>query len=243
MNIVAAKYEATIVYDNSFYIGENPVHSTLALTKIYPIGWSKDGKFSMVSHYPSDESGEDKCFLKVIDLVTDSLLCDLNLVDVFLREKTIYDVKSKEPISDYWEVTSDTIFSILSTYGIVQSDDFQLKQFPMNVADGQLFFKSYKTQSGKRVGITHFETWCDTPLTFDEYQLIHELHSIAGKKIIYKYPSNDQYWYEMTLGYLKSPFENRIVILDAWSRRWSCGGPPANTFVHLIGGDLDTGFK
>jgi hypothetical protein len=204
----------------------------LFLDNIFPIGWSKDGKFAYVKPIKGERDGDYD--LDIIDLKNDSLLSSLILSHRDSRERSL---------TESWSSQYKEIDSILSINKIIQQKEFVLNEFP-------IWVMSKDGEGGNQDEWLYLNTTIDfnskigDNRTFENKLTYNIQSSTKGLKIInesYYYPETN--WGFSNLGYLKSPYENRIALLNTKTSRWSCGGPPAQEVLYILGVHLKSGFK
>ncbi len=193
------------------------------IDKLYPIGWSKDGKFAYIVE-PADEGSGFYLFeLIVFDMV---------------NNKTIWSWKIDETeegdLETTWKENYEHFKESLNKYELVQQDDFKIEK-------GKTSFKGNEYQI-----VLDTKTKTEPDFGFDvikELKISIESPEI-GLKEIYNHKEND---FSMLVGafvpgYMLSPNSGRIVVI-CQMERWGYEGPPNVVFFELIGSDLLRGFN
>lgn len=202
---------------------------------IFPIGWSKDGKFAYVE--PAVEAGGYE--IQILDLVHDSTLSRLYLI---LNDED-WEKAQKWTLSNFWNNQYKEIDSLLSYFRIIQQKEFVLKEFPIWVMNkegeggdqDEWLYLNTTFDFNSRIGFNK---------TFENKMTYYLQSSTKGlKKINESYYNPETEWGFSNLGYLKSPYENRIALLNTKTHRWFCEGPPATEILYILGVHLKTGFK
>jgi hypothetical protein len=212
------------------FYGKSFPQEELITENLFPIGWSKDGKFAYYTE-PGDEACG--CYfgkLLITDLVNDKVLWSFDYNG--------YDDQTDNPkyraMRDLWRKNRKIFSDKLNQYGIIAQRPFTLLRFPINHAGDQLT-ATLKIEEEK-----------------DEAQRLYSRVKKAtlriasrrgGTKTIY-----DQAYTEYgpldlkVLGYLKSPYEPRVAVLmvEVWR---GYEGPPHTTQIKVAGASLTTRFK
>lgn len=191
--------------------------------KIYPVGWSKDGKFAYIIE-PADE-GSGLYWFEII------------ILDI-VNNKIAWSWKPGESeegnLESTWKQNYDLFAEHLNEAEIVQIKSFELKP-PKS---------SYKGNDYELVLESRSET--DQFLGLDVVREI-ELSFVSpelGKKLFYnrKIEEVDYVVSAYVPGYLMSPYDDRIVVV-LQQERMGYEGPPNVVYFELIGSDLTRGFK
>ena len=220
-------FEGVTVDDEMYWVYQDSSGiAQYEVAAIFPIGWSEDGKFSYIYKPPSGETGERRFYLEVIALDTDTVI-----YSGLLGGMKFYD---DDKFSAEWINAHDSIQKVLSKHNIVQTNNFKLEDFPI------------VTKSG--IQIENEKIYLNVFNTTDSanYVIKYGLSSLCkGTKIVYSDSvccTDGSVWNFGIDGYLKSPFDNRIVLIHTWTTRWACGGPPSYRHIAIIGTHLDYGF-
>lgn len=190
--------------------------------KLYPIGWSKDGKFAYITEPADEESGFYLFEIVIFDLI---------------NNKTAWSWKpgaSEEGnLETTWKENYELFKSSLNKYKIVQKNSFNLQK-------GKT---TYKDNNYQIVLDTKTATQPDFGIDIIKNIKISISSEELGIKEIYNKPTED---YDMILGafapgYLLSPNDGRIVVI-CQLERIGAEGPPNTVYFELIGSDLSRGF-
>jgi hypothetical protein len=204
----------------------------LVTEEFYPIGWSKDGKFAYYSE-PGDEAC-DCYFAKVVilDLVNDKLLWSFKYDGSDDTERK----GAPKSIRALWGQNRKLFSDKLRAYGIEPGSRFALGMFPFAwkgtrlMADVKL---KEKTDDDSRLYGT---------VTQASVQLTSRRE---GKKTVWDHAFSEDETFPLdvdVVGYVKSPFEDRIaMILIEVYRGYE--GPPHATNIEVAGASLSSGFK
>ncbi len=197
--------------------------------KLFPIGWSKDGKLAYILE-PADEAiGAYIVRFVIKDLINNKIIWD--------KEKMI-ELNGGEDINDLRASTWKSYYTLikrkLNQYGIIQQKHFTLKS---------PYFK-YKGED--YIIEMHKQIKHDTDMNLD---IITGLQIVIkspnkGSKVAYeeKMPKVDYILNAVLKGCFISPYEDRIAILITTERR-GYEGPPNVVSPTIVGTNLETGFK
>ena len=193
------------------------------IDKIYPIGWSKDGKFAYITE-PADEGSGFYLFeLVVFDAVNNKIAWSWKPED-----------SEEGNLSTTWKKNYSLFKEKLNEYQIEQDDNIELKK-------GKTTFKGNEYQL-----VLDTKTETDPDFGFD---LIKEIKITIispelGTKEIYNSKTDEYSMYigAFVPGYILSPYNGRIVVLCQLEQA-GYEGPPNIVFFQLIGSDLLLGFK
>ncbi len=211
------------------FYGKSFPQEVLITEIFFPIGWSKDGKFAYYTE-PGDEACG--CYfgqLIILDTVNDKVLWSFKYNGLDDQDTPKY-----RAITDLWRKNRKLFSGKLSQYGIIPQGRFSLLTFPINHAGDQLR-TSLKIEENK-----------------DEETIIYSKVKKAtlqissrggGTKTVHEetYPEYGPLDVKV-LGYLKSPYEQRVAIILLEVQR-GYEGPPHVTNVKVVGSSLTTGFK
>ena len=200
----------------------NKQDENFLIDKLYPIGWSKDGKFAYIVEPADEESGFYLFEIVVFDLI---------------NNKTIWSWKPEESeegdLETTWKENYELFKSSLNKYKISQENKFELKK-------GKTTFKDNEYQI---VLDTKTETQPDYGIDIIKDIKISITSTELGSKEIYNQPTDE---YSMILGafvpgYLLSPNDGRIAVIVQLERIGS-EGPPNAVYFNIVGSDLERGF-
>jgi|GEM_PF-6574877 len=198
---------------------------------VYPIGWSKDSKFAWINDDVADvEAGENFFSLRVLDATTDSLVVNWQ--------------RAAENSDDFWTRYADDIRGVLKEHSIQQQTDFVLEQFPIKMTD----VKSYSNEW------MYLNTMVDRSVDYAEANtvnnknrrhLVYQLESSmrGSKAVFYTKSLAGDTWDYVLHGYLKSPFENRVLLVHTYGAYITCGGYYTGVKTGFVGAHLSYGFK
>lgn len=201
----------------------NEQSNDFLIDKLYPIGWSKDGKFAYIVE-PADEGSGFYLFeLVVFDLVNNKITWSWKP-----------DESEEGDLETTWKENYEHFKEFLNKYEITQEAKFELEK-------GKTTFKGNEYQ-------VVLDTKTETEPDFG-FDVVKELKiSITSKEIgtkeIYNHKEKD---FSMVVGafvpgYLLSKNNGRIIVI-CQMERWGYEGPPNVVFFELIGSDLLRGFK
>ncbi len=180
------------------------VLSNIVLTngsRLYPIGWSRDGKFAYILDHPITLACEGECTLCIRDL---------------RKNKTLYlDSDCHQGITKYWlKNKSKTLKKFkgqLKKYKIHVSPHFSMGYFPVKVKK-------------KRFDVTTKHKTRKKTLHGEELEYVSQVsvYFITNRKskLLYRETFKDPYQAPYSgivgfaEGYFKSPYENRIAIIQ-----------------------------
>lgn len=191
--------------------------------RIYPIGWSKDGKFAYITE-PADEGSGFYLFkLVVFDAVNNKIAWSWKPED-----------SEEGNLSATWKKNYSLFKEKLNEYQIEQNNNIELKE-------GKTTFKGNEYQL-----VLDTKTETDPDFGFD---LIKEIKITInspelGTKEIYNSKMDEYSMYigAFVPGYILSPYNGRIVVL-CQLEQVGYEGPPNIVLFQLIGSDLLLGFK
>jgi hypothetical protein len=212
----------------NFY-GQSFRGEVLITENFFPVGWSKDGKFAYYTE-PGDEACG--CYfgqLIILDTVNDKELWSFKYNGLDDQDKPKY-----RAITDLWRKNRRLFSDKLNQYGIIPQGRFSLLRFPINGASDQLRadlkLEEKEDEESRLYG----------PIKKATLQISSRR---GGTKIVHEETYPEYGLLDMkVLGYLKSPYEQRIAIimLEVWR---GYEGPPHVTHVKVAGSSLTTGFK
>jgi hypothetical protein len=167
--------------------------------KYYPIGWSKDGKYSYIDITSGGGRAEYIYSFVITSLIDDKILFSIES-----------EGEGNDSFDDFWKKNIAVIKNKLNEFKIISPDKFNLSQFPITFDGDKISCLIEKKITGTD----------DMERDIGNSTVIVESVKY-GKKIILK---KDDLSILVT-GYLKSPFENRIIVLfSSISPGWE--GPP-----------------
>ena len=196
---------------------------------IYPIGWSEDGKLAYLMEYSSEDSGLIFREIFIQDLITD-------------ERKTLIDLP--EYYLGIWQDKHQELAEALEEDRIVPQLNWKLQRFPFE-HNGDIYDIEFELETVD-LEEAYFN---DLPKKANIFLTSKE----KGKKTVADWRNTaleeaDEPWYSSVvhdigvIGFLQSPYEDRIAILIYEENRgWE--GPPHVRSIKIIGADLTTGFE
>jgi hypothetical protein len=197
---------------------------------IYPIGWSEDGKFAYLIEGAYEAVNNYSLQLFIQDMKTDKIIAE--------KLWKASDQPGWSESKDYdfgmaWKSQSSVFSKLLEENQIRSGDGIRFYPLPYQF-DGQ----RYQFKNGDKMVPSDY--------TGDEVVGEHELLAIApglgqkslGKQTFGKYDMVQQ---THALGLFKSPFEDRVAVLDGAEYR-GYEGPPNVLRFKLMGCKLKDGF-
>ncbi|MBT4836667.1 MAG: hypothetical protein HON94_04910 [Methylococcales bacterium] len=209
--------------------------------KLYPIGFSKKGLFAYIEIAADEAVG---CYLwsfHILNLVNDK---NIYTLDWKQQEEECLDYNFKHLIEKY----GSNIQQALNKYAI-DGSKIQLESFPFDYNNHLINATLVISQGDKfRSSRPNFNPtpkksdWAiETVYQVVIHKSITQLKTIG--KIIEKKDNSHCFICQSNItGYIKSPYENRIiVIIEQQARGWE--GPPNVSTFKLFGASLTAGFK
>lgn len=211
---------------------EEEIKEKFNLPVFSPLGWSKDGKMAYLEKYEFPRKGGTVIGFYIVDAVTDEIIytkkydsfkIDGNLSDVDLIN---YVTKTELPY----------IESVLNTYNIITQEDFSLLTFPVKL--GELEYKMNVDTAFRASGV------------FPGMEVLSRLEinvirSDGKRKTVlyesYSSRTGDELSDVIVLGIMKSPYEERMIILYTFDYYYPDWG--ATLYTRITGSHLTTGFK
>jgi len=193
------------------------------IDKLYPIGWSNDGKFAYIVE-PADEGSGFYLFeLVVFDLVNNKITWSWKP-----------DESEEGDLETTWKENYEHFKETLNKYEVSQETEFELKK-------GETTFKGNEYQI---VLDTKTETEPDFGFDVVKELKISITSTEIGIKEIFNHKGKD---FSMVVGafvpgYLLSKNNGRVIVI-CQLERWGYEGPPNVVYFELIGSDLLRGFK
>lgn len=215
---------------NTAFRGES-----LVTEEFYPIGWSKDGKFAYYSE-PGDEACD--CYyakLVIVDLVANKIAWSFEYDG---QEAANEDRKdAPRSIAAFWKLNRTLFSDMLRGFKVEPQGPFALSGFPIIRRLDQLKVDvklKEKTDEDSRLYGT---------VTQATVQLISRR---MGKLTVWDHTfsePDERFPLDVdVVGYLKSPFEDRIaaIVIEVYR---GYEGPPHVTNIRILGANLSSGFK
>jgi hypothetical protein len=220
---------------SDYYIKRDYGWEVLITEGFYPIGWSKDGKFAYYT-----EPGDEACGCYFAKLVIVDLVSDKALWSFDYDSSRVEDEGRKNPpttINALWRENRKLFSDKLNEFQIKPQGRFSFLLFPINRAGDQLRadlkIKENKEEDGRAYGVVAQGT----------LQLTSRRN---GEKIVFDHnyikPDEALPLDLKVLGYVKSPFEERIALVLIEIYR-GYEGPPHTAQIKIAGASLSSGFK
>lgn len=191
--------------------------------RLYPIGWSKDGKFAYIVEPAEEESGFYLFEIIILDIV---------------NNKVVWSWKPEESeegdLATTWKDNYEIFEKQLNEAEIQQSKKFELK-----ATKG-----SYKGNEYELIMESKTKTDPDFGVDMVDEFILKIISDELGTKDFYEQKTNslDYILSAYVPGYLLSPHDDRIVVI-CHLERIGATGPPNVVFFELVGTDLIRGFK
>lgn len=200
----------------------------------YPLGWSKDSKFAYIL-VPAPQASSSAVF-RIQDMITDKILF----------EKRYREGSDGYPIDlpiDLKKLTRNKgeVAHYLNKYRIKGYND-KLHWFPIKHPKKGIDY-NLKTVHEINPYFWHQQFLSRVNVDLYLYSItVDGQKKIATKTILDKKVDLQSLQYStMVVGYLKSPFEERIaIVMIYFGRGWE--GPPHATSFELVGASLSKGF-
>ena len=211
------------------FYGKSFPQEELITENLFPLGWSRDGKFAYYT-----EPGDEACgcyFAKlfITDLVNDKVLWSFDYNGLDDQDNPKY-----RAMRDLWRKNRKLFSDKLNQYGIIPQRPFTLLRFPINHAGDQII-PDLKIEDETDEEKRNYSQVKKATLRLDSRR--------GGGKTIYEqaYPEYGPLAVKV-LGYLKSPYEQRIaaIMIEVWR---GYEGPPHTTHITVAGASLTTRFK
>lgn len=196
-------------------------NATLIPGRLFPLGWSRDGKLAYVYEPPDEACGCYFFRLIVQDMVSDKVLWEYRYDSGELGKPG-----EMSNVAEVWRANGKDFEARLRSFGIVRSDAV-LRPFSSGLE-----------------AVFHTTLMKESPFGFpylSAYEI--EMRSPRGTKTIFRSGRMEPGPLEVSSpGYLASPFEDRVavVVQETW-RGWE--GPPGTARFRLVGCHLKTGWR
>lgn len=207
-------------------------YEELAAESFFPIGWSKDGKFAYYTEPVDEACGCYFAELYILDLKKDKTLWSINYNSDSLDEAK----KEKRPYSldTLWRARRELFSDNLNKNAIEPQGRFALLSFPLRYKGDQLTphlsIQENKDEESRPYGIVSKAT----------LQLSSKRN---GKKTLFEKSYLEALPLDLkVLGYIRSPYEERIAVVMLEVYR-GYEGPPHTGQIKIVGASLATGFK
>ena len=194
--------------------------------KLYPIGWSKDGKFAYIIEPVDEATGFYFITIAIQDLNSDKVLWKF--------EYTVKDEIEGKDLATTWEEKYEEIKAKLNEYKIEQQQEFQLGKAEFDVESNKFNLKveAEKIESEDLYGMEVLE----------KFAIKLSTSSLGSKEIFSEKEEDSRIVEALVVGQFKSPYENRIAVLVSTEQvGYEC--PPNVITFKLVAANLDKGFK
>lgn len=186
--------------------------------ELYPLGWTASGEgFAYLVVRPQEAADERFWSLKLVDLVTDELIVDQELIQ-----------ETAGGIGDFWRIHGRTIEGLLSEHGVNRLGEIELRHFP--ALEGRFRSESYEVTVSRKYGEEpNFEY-----RGLKEF-VVRVINGTGNTKTVF-----DQSWAEWyplaggVIGYLPNPQGDRLAIILAFTQR-GYEGPPHTRLLEITG--------
>lgn len=213
-------------YELPAQTASNSDDSEIISDKLYPIGWSKDGKFAYIIEPVDEGTGFYFITIAIQDLNSDKILWKF--------EYTTKDEIEDKDLKTTWEEKYAEIKEKLNEHKIEQEKKFAL---------GKAEFDSEKNKFNLNVEANKIESPVFFGMEVLENFAVKLSASGLGTKEIFKQKEEDSRLVEaLIVGQFKSPFEDRIAVLVS-TEQIGYEGPPNTITFNLVGANLNKGFK
>ncbi len=193
---------------------------------IYPIGWSRTGRFAYIREQEQDAAGFTEFTLVVQNMITDAVIASFTAQDF-------------DNIIQFWSNKSEHFSQILNEHGIVQHQKFKLMTFPLTHGKDTI-----------NVELRHSEQLPEKtdnlPIMGSVYLIPTQVQAIIesklhGKKQVYSEKFSIKVKVSVA-GYLKNPYEDRIALVLRYETPGQHGTPPHYVHNVFVGVHLEKGF-
>ncbi len=211
---------------------EKEIEEKFNLPVFSPIGWSKDGKIAYFEKYEFPRRGGTVIGFTIVDSVTDGI--------VYTKEYDSFkmdgDLSDEDLINYVTNTDLPHIESILNTYNIITQEDFSLLTFPVKLKD--LDYKMNVDTKFRASGVfPDMEVLSEFKINIIRSDRKHK--TVLNEK--YNSRSGDELSDVIILGIMKSPYEERMIILYTFDYYYPDWG--ATLYTRITGSHLTSGFK
>ena len=196
---------------------------------LFPIGWSRDGKFAAVEVTQSDT--EEGYFFNIYiqDMVTDKAVWKWNFHGL-KEDGYSSEPDSKKDFERVWVKNKNLFFQQLNSFQIEPVTVTNLEKLPVQFGGNQVSFSVNNT--------TFYSS--DFAVNMIQSASIYCITDGSQNKRVF-YKTYEQYSNPLSnklLGYIKAPYENRVLLMLLTEYRgWE--GIPTEMNINLIGCDLN----
>ncbi len=203
----------------------------------YPLGWSKDSKFAYIL-VPAPQASNSAVF-RIQDMITDKILFEKRYREGSDGYPNDLPIDLKKLVGNKGEVANS-----LNKYRI-KRDNHRLRWFPIKHPKKGIEGIDYDLKTVHEINHYFWHQQFLSRVNVDLY--LYNITKDGQKKIATKTIFDKKVdlkslqYGAMVVGYLESPFEERIAIVMIYFRRgWE--GPPHTTNFELVGASLSKGF-
>ena len=202
--------------------------------KLYPLGWSEDGRFAYLIERANEAVTNFTLRFLIQDMNTDQLVAEKNFKAS--EQEGYTEDNDRWTVTSVWEANRPAYQQLLDEHGIHLGTGTQFHPLPYQEGNTTYRFTSANEKvmndySGKEVVSKH--------------RLVAQA-SVQGKGqkniLTHTFGKYDLALATRALGVFKSPYENRVAVVDAWEKR-GFEGPPNVLNLLLVGCTLEGGFK
>jgi len=204
--------------------------------KLYPLGWSKDSKFAYIVVLPNEALDFRRAIFRIQDMITDKVIFEKKYGDQNDKNALI-----SAELKKFLESKKSDIVHYLSKYHINGYNN-KLHSFPIKY-EKKLIDYELKTVHEINHDFLHQQFLSRVNVDLYSYSNTVDGQKKIATKTIFdkKIDLKSLYYGTMVVGYLKSPFEERIAIVVIYFRRGWEGSPHVTSF-ELVGASLSKGF-
>jgi hypothetical protein len=208
-------------------------YAGLIWEELYPIGWSKDGKFAFYYEPVDEECGCYFARLVIQDMRTDKVLWEFKYDQDELRDPKTDKLPPEDNVRKLWRKNARLFAEKLREHAIVAGTSLLIG--PKFTSSGRVYTAKSVTEKGKNP---------DDEDRIDKFMLTLTSPALGTKTVYTGDHSKQEYWFTLDagiLGVIKSPFEDRVAVIGMEiNRGWE--GPPHTGDVRIVGADLARGF-
>ena len=209
-------------YPTPHRFGEKDIPKVVEGIEFYPIGWSKNADFAYIFLPPSGMRGGTPWKLIIQNAKSDNIIVSIDMEYEFGNDVG----NSWYSFDDLWEDTYRKFKYILDKYKIrAQLEDFY-NFSNISTKNGRDFKVSYRTIEDE----------------FDTVGFRIKISNGYGSKTISRFNKDEKINDIRYIGSIKSPYENRVIILTAYNQ-YDWQGDYDGVNLHLSGSSLSSGFK
>lgn len=206
---------------------KEPTSTTILTSSLYPIGWSRDGKFAYLVEPPDEACGCYFAEIVIQDLLTDKILWSDRYSSDSLENP------EAENLTTFWPKKQKLYSEKLAKYRITP------------ISDLHSFFPAIEFEDDLFTPMVEVRIKTDNDLEVIGNVTVRLESKRRGSKVIsretYRKGQISGFRNAEISGILKSPFDERIAVLIAEEHRgWE--GPPNITLIRVSGASLKTGF-